>query len=172
MDQPVCANIVGWFPPPHGIDAIRRQYGDISVSAGGVILGPTHWEDRNMIMVHDFPLHEPKALYVNRQIEPMLRELLREWKALGGYELRTLGCFSPRMKRSSNTLSMHSWGVAVDVNADDNLPMRIRTPNDLLMRRKTIPDEWILAAKAMGWVWGGDFKSYWDPMHIQWASGY
>jgi D-alanyl-D-alanine carboxypeptidase len=171
VNAAVCSAISGWFPSPHGILEIRQVYGDISVS-GDQVVGPTWWESVNMVHVDNLPMWGPRRLYVHKKIVPMLHEALAECERLGGYELRTLGCFAPRMKRSSPTLSVHSWGAAVDINADDNPPMRIRTPDDLLMRRKTIPDEWVAAFKSIGWAWGGDFSSYWDPMHFQWCSAY
>ena len=171
MNQQACAQIPGWFAPPHGITEVRRIFGDISVSAGGVIIGPTHWESANMASV-DFP-DAPHALYCNTKVAPMIRELFRRWALVGTYELKRIGCFNPRAKRSSpDQLSLHSWGVAIDVNADENPPLRIRTQSDLSLRKKSIPDEYIEVAREIGWVWGGDFRSYWDPMHFQWASGF
>lgn len=169
MDAVVCAAIPGWFPPPHGLTAIRAVFGDIMV-VGDRIIAPPKWEAANMTKA-TLPLC-PKPLYVNRHIEPMLREALRMCEVLGGYAVKSIGCFAPRQKRSNNTLSLHSWGIAADINAVDNPPLRIRTPDDLKRRRYTIPAAWIAAFESVGFTWGGNFKSYFDPMHFQYASGF
>lgn len=148
---------------PHGIVEIRRVYGDIQVAVGKVV-APPGWESANMIVVPDLP-GWPKKRYIHKLIEEPLRAALAACIALGdGYEIKTLGCFAPRAKRSNpNVLSLHSWGVAVDLNAATN-PMRKPLTKD-------IPDAWIAAFEASGWTWGGNFPTP-DPMHFQYATNY
>lgn len=122
-----------------------------------------------MVKVH---LPMGHSLYLNKKIEPMLRAALEMCEAIGGYTITKIGCFAPRAKRSNSDLSLHSWGVAVDINPDTNPPLRIRTAADLERRKRDIPDEWVEAFKSIGWTWGGDFRSFYDPMHFQWATGY
>lgn len=170
MEAALCEQIRGWFPAPHGIQAIRATFGDLVV-ANDRIVAPEGWEAYNMIPT-PLPGYS-KPVYVNKHVIPMLVEALRQCLALGdGYQLKTIGCFAPRQKRSSNAMSTHSWGIAVDINADDNPPLYIRGTADLARRKKTIPDAWVAVFKSIGLVWGGDFSSYYDPMHFQWCSGF
>lgn len=171
MNDITCSAIPEWFPPPHGYEGVRQVYGEITVS-NNAIIGPKNWEIYNMIKLPSLPGWQ-RGLYVNHKIAPMLTEALRQCVNLGlNYEIKSLGCFNPRVKRSQPTaVSMHSWGIAVDINADDNPPLRITSPADLARRKKTIPDAWVAVFKSIGFTWGGDFHSYFDPMHFQYCSG-
>ena len=147
--------------PPHGYAAIVNTFGDISVKDGKVITAG--WESANMKMVSDLP-GWPRRLYINKAVEVPLREALRRCVALyDGYVIKTLGCFSPRSKRTSARLSTHSWGIAMDLNAASN-PMANPMQKDL-------PDAWVAIWESFGWTWGGRFPTP-DPMHFQFASGY
>lgn len=145
--------------PPHGIRAIRLAYGDITVRQGRVVT--PGWEDR-MVLLPSLP-GWARRLYVHGLIVDPLTLALARCVALGdGYLIQSLGCFSPRAKRSDPAqLSLHSWGVAVDLNQATN-PVG---------ERGDIPDAWIEIWEAIGWTWGGRFRRR-DPMHMQWASGY
>lgn len=152
--------------PPHGLLAIRAVFGDITVE-GGQVVAPRTWEAVNMVLVNDLPLVGHK-LYVHRLIADPLRAALQACADLqDGYQIRTIGCFNPRPKRVSGDLSVHSWGAAVDVNADTN-PLAPAAGAPVV---KDIPDAWIAAFKAAGFTWGGDFHRP-DPMHFQFCSGY
>jgi hypothetical protein len=68
------------------------------------------------------------------------------------------GCYYPRYIASdpSNGLSLHSWGIAVDLNVPGNL-------------RGTVGeiDRGVVAIfKKWGFAWGGDWN-YTDPMHFE-----
>lgn len=116
-----------------------------------------------MKIVSDLP-GVGRRVYLNRAIEAPLRLALQRCiDRHDGYVIRTLGCFAPRASRSdANRLSTHSWGIAVDINADTN-PMRSPMVRD-------IPDAWVAAFEACGWTWGGRWKTP-DPMHFQFARG-
>lgn len=170
--EQVCGSIPGWFPPPHGYAEVRRTFGDVSVS-GDQIVGPTWWEGANLVSV-ELP-GCPHVCYMHKLVVPMAREALRQCVALDDdYEIKKIGWFAPRFKRgheADGLISMHSWAIAVDINPDDNPMVRIRTPADLVLRKKTIPDAWIECFKSVGFIWGGDFQGLYDPMHFQYASG-
>lgn len=69
------------------------------------------------------------------------------------------GCFVIRAKRGSSQRSLHSWGLAIDVNAAQNGLGTIGDQPPLLVK----------AFKDAGFVWGGDFRNRKDPMHFQWT---
>ena len=64
----------------------------------------------------------PKRIYCNKDlVEP----LTKSFKALidtgNVKEIKTWdGCFNIRKKRGLSSMSMHSWGLAVDINAFEN----------------------------------------------------
>lgn len=149
--------------PPHGLQAIRQTYGQIVVS-GDQVISPIGWEAVHLITVRDLPGYEGRGVRIHRKVEMPLRAALARCKALDdGYKIQSLGCWCVRAKRGgSKELSLHSWAIAVDVNAATN-------PRGNPMRRD-IPDAWVRAFEAEGWSWGGHFQTA-DPMHFQYASG-
>ncbi len=68
------------------------------------------------------------------------------------------GCYYPRYigRDSSNGLSLHSWGIAVDLNV----------PGNLRGTRGEIDREVVKIMKKWGMAWGGDWN-YTDPMHFE-----
>ena len=75
-------------------------------------------------------------------------------------ELKTFdGCFMIRMIRGSTTvMSTHSYGLAVDLNKEDN---------ELGAIPKLSP-EFVKCFTDVGFIWGGNFSRK-DGMHFQWA---
>ena len=175
------------MPGPYkGRAALVEAFGALDIVDGKIISstysdGKTvtgaEWERRNMAIVSDFP-GVPRRLYVNRVVVEPLRVALAECIGLrDGYALRTIGCFAPRGKRSNPaSLSLHSYGIAVDLNADANGMITgcpAGDPRRAVWRatKGAIPVAWIDAFKRAGWTWGGDFRTAFDPMHFQYASG-
>ncbi|NYG54256.1 M15 family metallopeptidase [Nocardioides perillae] len=68
------------------------------------------------------------------------------------------GCYYPRFIAGSTQLSLHSWGIAFDVNVPGNLR---GTVGDIDRDVVAIFQKW-------GFAWGGDW-SYTDPMHFELA---
>lgn len=71
------------------------------------------------------------------------------------------GCYVPRFIASdpSNGLSLHSWGIAVDLNVPGNLRGTVGEMD------RTV----VSIFKKWGFAWGGDWN-YTDPMHFELAS--
>ena len=71
------------------------------------------------------------------------------------------GCYAPRFIASdpSQGLSLHTWGIAVDLNVQSNLR---GTTGEMDRRIVDIFKRW-------GFAWGGDW-SYTDPMHFELAA--
>lgn len=100
----------------------------------------------------------PKRLYCNKD---MLSPLTAAFDSLirSGCvkELKTWdGCFNIRSKRNGGTPSLHSWGVAVDVNAAWN---RMGKP-------PTLTDSFVRCFTDAGFDWGGTWTRP-DGMHFQ-----
>lgn len=70
------------------------------------------------------------------------------------------GCFNHRLKRGGSSLSIHAWGAAIDLDADDN------TFRDTWPAQADMPLEIMEAFAREGWVSAGAFWGY-DAMHFQ-----
>lgn len=103
------------------------------------------------------------------------------------------GCYNKRPKRTNGKeMSVHSWGVAVDLNVAFN-PLGYSYGNLLINAegkevmlevrgsKTTVPKSNLIfspnnpivtAFKKRGFVWGGDFKHTKDGMHFQFCKNY
>ena len=100
----------------------------------------------------------PKRLYCNKDI---IEPLSKAFKALidSGYvnELKTFdGCFNIRKKRGLSSQSLHSWGLAIDVNAAWNG----------LGKTPQLSAGFVKCFTNNGFDWGGIWKRK-DGMHFQ-----
>ena len=98
----------------------------------------------------------PKRIYCNKiMVQPLtvaFQNLIRT-----GYvdELKTWnGCFNIRRKTSGTTASLHSWGIAIDVNAAWNG----------FNRKPTMSAGFVECFVQAGFLWGGVWKRP-DGMH-------
>lgn len=100
----------------------------------------------------------PKKLYCNKDmIAPLTKAFERLIESGAVKELKTWdGCFNIRRKRSGATPSLHSWGVAVDLNAAWN--RMGETP--------TMPASVVKCFEEAGFDWGGKWRRP-DGMHFQ-----
>ena len=95
------------------------------------------------------------------QLRAALRDVQRQGLAHAIHPEQFAGCYSPRFISSNpdGRLSHHSWGVAVDLNAQEN---GFGTKADLDMRVVEIfEDRW-------GFTWGGRWVVP-DGMHFEWV---
>jgi hypothetical protein len=72
------------------------------------------------------------------------------------------GGFSFRRITGGRRLSLHSYGIAIDWDANHNPRKKPLT--------KTLPDWWYQIWSDHGWLDGRTFRTP-DPMHVQFASG-
>ena len=149
------------FGIPAGRNALYLIYGDPGVTYGrdGTVKVSREWERANCVITRGLPGYA-KPLYVHRLVEPYLREGMRRAAiAAPSYLIRTLGCFAPRHQRHdrSRPLSDHTWACAFDINASTNKP---NTVGDM-------PPEFVECFTSLGFEWGGQWKSFKDPMHLQ-----
>jgi hypothetical protein len=102
----------------------------------------------------------PKKIYCNIDLIKPLQ------KAFSNIDKRGLldeiyewnGCFNIRNKKSGSTPSLHSWGLAIDINAKSNG----------FNKEPTMSKELVQCFKDAGFVWGGDWATQ-DGMHFQLA---
>lgn len=76
--------------------------------------------------------------------------------------------YSWRNKTSGSGLSMHSYGIAIDINPTQNGGVHGNTdPNSNLY----VNDDVVSVFKKYGFYWGGDWSDkYYDPMHFSYVN--
>lgn len=80
---------------------------------------------------------------------------------LDQYGLRDYGgCFNFRPIRGAKSLSLHSYGIAIDFAVESN---------KLGQQSSTFPDWFVKCWEDQGFFWGMRFKGRKDPMHFQLA---
>ena len=67
------------------------------------------------------------------------------------------GCYAPRRIQARGQLSLHAWGVAIDLNASTN-PFLGRSRQDRRLVR---------TMQRHGFTWGGEWPTRPDPMHFE-----
>jgi hypothetical protein len=100
----------------------------------------------------------PKRIYCNVDLVQPLSRAFQELIRTGHVnELKTWdGCFNIRKKRGGSTMSLHSWGVAVDLNAYANC---------FGCTPKLSPG-FVKCFTDNGFDWGGTWRKP-DGMHFQ-----
>jgi hypothetical protein len=98
---------------------------------------------------------------VRREIGPLVATLLALTDKT--YNLKPGACwgFANRPIRGTKTASNHSWGLAVDLNAEDN-PMSTTFHTD-------IPPAVVKAWESCHFYWGGRYANRPDPMHFEYV---
>lgn len=115
------------------------------------------------MVVWDIPGHLevgviPKKLYCNKDMVVPLSQAFTNLISRGKVvELKTFdGCFNIRKKRGLSSMSLHSWGIAIDVNAAWNQ----------LNMTPTLSAEFVKCFTDAGFDWGGTWTRK-DGMHFQ-----
>jgi hypothetical protein len=100
----------------------------------------------------------PKRLYCNLDMLKPLSTAFQNLIQRGCVsELKTFdGCFNIRPQRGSTSQSLHSWGVAIDVNAAWNG----------LNVKPVLTPEFVKCFTDAGFDWGGNWQRL-DGMHFQ-----
>jgi len=100
----------------------------------------------------------PKKLYCNKDIIVPLTNAFKNLIERGFVnELKTFdGCFNIRKQRGTVSPSLHSWGVAIDVNAAWNG----------LGKEPTLSAGFVKCFTDAGFDWGGTWTRK-DGMHFQ-----
>ena len=102
----------------------------------------------------------PKRIYCNKDLVIPLQKAFENLIKTGHVsELKTWdGCFNIRNIRGSKAMSLHSWGIAVDVNAFENG----------LWKEPKLSPGFVKCFTDAGFDWGGVWQRK-DGMHFQLA---
>ena len=100
----------------------------------------------------------PNKIYCNKDLVAPLEKALRNLIARGlEYHIMTWdGCFNIRKKKGGISLSLHSWGIAIDFNAAWNG----------FGAEPQMPLEVVKCFTDAGFDWGGTWTKK-DGMHFQ-----
>jgi hypothetical protein len=127
-----------------------KKYGEPSQSNPNMILWdvPTHLEIGVI----------PKRIYCNKDLVKPLKAAFKALIDTGCVtELKTWdGCFNIRKKRGLSSMSLHSWGIAIDVNAFENG----------LGKQPKLSPEFVKCFTDNGFIWGGTWRRL-DGMHFE-----
>ena len=136
----------------YGEFAVRLPYGEDWIG-----IDPA-WLRRNVV-TRSVPILG--TVTCNRRLFPPLRRALRalERRGLSRVVDRAdyAGCFAPRRIPGSGSLSLHAWGLAIDINAAANPRLGDSRQDRRLVR----------AMENAGFTWGGRWPTVPDPMHFE-----
>lgn len=169
------------LPAPISSVAYRcKFYGDPGVKLGAV---DDDWRKRNIVEFHGgsaLPGIPPHWYFqCHRFVAPHLRRALeRARRDAPEYEIVRAASFVFRHQRHDirRPLSLHSWGIAIDIDAPQNQAREFapgKTPRPFSAEwaelwPKGLPESFVAAFEAEGWTWGGRWRGFVDPMHLQW----
>lgn len=166
-----------WPPPPnfkpHTPTQVQSTFGKIEFKInpdGNGITITNNWQAENIIYVEipqikNLPPYYSKKIPLHKKAAPQFLKLFSEWeKAKLIDRLITYdGTYNPRLIRGSATvLSNHSFGAAIDLNAQWN-SLGAMPP---LVGQKGTLRELVAIANKLGFYWGGHFGRK-DGMHFE-----
>lgn len=153
-------------PPPQG--KCFQVYGDFRLAG---------WDEQNMVRC-DLSAFADKLSHVNnysfahrdwfgftchRLVAPKFqlafkniidRNIENKIKTFGG-------CLNKRLMRGGTNWSMHSWGIAIDLNAQWN---------QFGQKNFEMTEDLAKCFEDVGFVWGGRWVGNYDAMHFQYAT--
>jgi len=149
------------LPVPHGLAEVEKQFGHIEFedTEGGYVRIVNNFAD--YISEFNFPVVGRQLLH--QKLEPVLTSVLVEIEKRGlDRDILQFGSWCPRHKFHDPRwgLSLHSYGVAVDINQATNQPGT----------RGNLHPGIVDVFERHGWKWGGRWRIL-DPMHFQLATG-
>jgi hypothetical protein len=168
-----CSRSIDLLTAPHGLDQIRAVFGDPFT-----YLRPDHsldpsWQTEHLITI-TLPFPATLSWDHSRQVTRMTCHKLMQpifincFQQIADAGLQSQitgfgGCFCFRPQRAGARLSTHCWGIAIDLNPENNAPGTAGQMH---------PGVTAIFRNA-GFTWGGDWLgSRCDPMHFQFCSGY
>jgi hypothetical protein len=156
-------------------DKLIAKYGNPMKSAADKLTFEKKWME-----LHVYPENIRKAIpalgekiYINKDFySTYIRflSLLIE-RNLHGEIHANDECFMPRYQRGSTTqISIHTWGLAVDLNPLDN-PIYSTREQCIAKGLKPFTKEFIQAGRDAGLICGADFPGRPDLMHFEGTKG-
>jgi hypothetical protein len=187
----------GWKPydgplekQPKNRKEVYEQFGD-----PGRYAASKTWKRANIMYCHKNEGNRlpgvPTRWWVaiHKAVEPYLREALRRAQiSAPDYAIERLGGYvwRPIRHKIGNPLSMHSWGIAVDINPHTNFSRvfekgqapKAWSEEYLKIWPNGVPRAFVEAMQSAGFAWGSDWDedglthdhTYLDPMHFEFVA--
>jgi len=161
-------------PPPDLVPVPTRRnveavYGAFNYSEDpkrpGAIIIEKKWARENIVKVNFGP-NDTQYTWMHRLLADEFPRIYLEACEASGYWPTKVWSWVPRYQRwsqSSGRLSLHSFGVAFDVDPHLN-KAGLTSGTPLHSPEGQI---WVSCWKDRGYSWGGDWKSYPDAMHFE-----
>jgi hypothetical protein len=140
---------------------LKQRFGEFSVrlpyGEDWITIDPA-WVRRE-IVTRDVPVlgsvtcHRAMIAPLRRVLTSLQRRGLSHLVDPGDYA----GCHAPRRIPGSGSLSLHAWGLAIDINAAANPPGPDSNQDPRLVR----------SFERAGFTWGGRWPTAPDPMHFE-----
>ena len=138
-------------------DFIRQKYGEPSPAyfSKYCIL----WE-----VQQEFNWFPQRRIFINKDFADKLRIAFKQIEAAGLQDqiITFDGCYVERKVRGSNKISLHSWAMAIDLNAHLEKLGQVDTH---------FTQQFIDIMIASGLFWGGNYKGRRDNMHFSLYNG-
>jgi hypothetical protein len=141
---------------------LKRNFGEFAVrlpyGEDWIDIEP-RWVRRNIVtrrvpILGAVTCHRAMIAPLRRALGRLQRQGLARLVDPGDYA----GCFAARRIPGSGSLSLHAWGLAVDINASEN-PQGSKPRQDPRLVR---------AFEGVGFAWGGRWPTAPDGMHFEW----
>ncbi len=132
-------------------DMILKNYGDPGHEYENKYMGTWHVAEK-------YPWFPVGSIYCNKEFMIQLDRAFHDLQVVGVHtEIKTFdGCYNIRNTRGTGLISLHSWGMAIDLNAS-------------LEKLGQITTHWsdkFIEIMREHVYWGGDYKGRKDPMHF------
>jgi hypothetical protein len=139
-----------------------KKYGEPSASNPHLVL----WDVPTELEIGIIP----KRIYCNKDMIVPLGNAFKKLISTGCVkELKTWdGCFNIRKMRGLTSMSLHSWGIAIDMNAFCN-PLGLSRQEIVKKGMTPFSEQFLDCFRSSGFDCGADWKSRPDFMHIQLA---
>lgn len=151
----------GYPAVPVGLEQVRQVFGEFTFTdltgnpTGRIEIDP-QWTAANIVSVRIPALGNIEC---HKKMVPVFVDVFAQLERQGLAEgLSYWGCYVPRHKMwdPSQELSVHAWGIAMDLNADTNASGTAGTMDTRVVK----------IFEAHGFYWGGHFG---DPMHFEYS---
>jgi len=140
---------------------VKERFGEFAVrlpyGADWIEIDPA-WRARNLVtrrvpILGSVTCHRALIAPLRAALGELRRRGLSRLVDVGDYA----GCYAPRRIPGSGTLSLHAWGLAVDLNASEN-PQGAKPTMDRRI---------VAAFERAGFTWGGRWPTAPDGMHFE-----